>query len=113
VISFGVFAIIKLNFNYFGHCCNYVTTIDNFILWDRWFLNLFSFMNRLICPINHNSHQLVAPLEIFYHHLGVYFYVCIRIVLKIYYPCDFFSYFLFENFYLNLKIHIQDLKTEI
>jgi len=52
----GVFVTIKSNFNYFDHCCDYVVTIDKFILLARWFLNLFSSMNILICPISHNSH---------------------------------------------------------
>jgi hypothetical protein len=57
------FATIKSNFNYFGRCYDYVATIDNFILCARWFLSLFSSMNRLTCPINHNSHQLSCTLR--------------------------------------------------
>jgi hypothetical protein len=46
-------------------------------------------MNGLICPINHNNHHIACiQLEIFYSDLKVYFYVCIKIVFKIYYPYD-------------------------
>jgi hypothetical protein len=42
-------------------------------------------MNILICPINHNSHQISHILKVFYGDIGVYFYVCIKIIFMIYY----------------------------
>jgi len=89
-----VFATIKSNFNYFDHCCDFVMIIDNFIIWVEWFLCLFSSINRFICCISRNNHQVgCIELEIFYGDLGEYFYVCIQIVFKIYYPYDKYVFF--------------------
>jgi hypothetical protein len=46
-------------------------------------------MNKLISPISCNNYQVShIKLEIFYGDLRIYFYVCIKIVFKIYYPYD-------------------------
>ncbi len=42
-------------------------------------------MNILICRIRHNSHQINQILKVFYGDIGVYFYVCIKIIFMIYY----------------------------
>jgi hypothetical protein len=42
-------------------------------------------MNILICPISCNSHQISHILKVFYGDIGVYFYVCIKIIFTIYY----------------------------
>jgi hypothetical protein len=76
VASFESFWNYKSNFNYFGHYCDFVTIIVNFIIWVQWLLCLFSSMNRLMCPISRNNHQVsCSELEIFYNDLGEYFYV--------------------------------------
>ncbi len=59
--------LMRSNFNYFSHCCGWVTTIDNFIIWARFFLILFSCTSKLICPISHNSHQVNHTLVVHYH----------------------------------------------
>jgi hypothetical protein len=84
-LSLGIFTTIKSNFNYFGHFYDYDATIRNFILSVWWFLNLFSSIHRLICCINHNSHQISRILKVFYNDIGVYFYVCIKIIFMICY----------------------------
>jgi hypothetical protein len=46
--------------------------IDKKILWARCFLGLFSsmIMNSLICPINHNNHQVNCnPINILWCHI--------------------------------------------
>jgi len=50
-----------------------------------WLLGLFSSMNILICLITRNSHQISHILKVLYNDIGVYFYVCIKIVFTIYY----------------------------
>jgi len=42
-------------------------------------------MNILICPISRNNHQISHILKVFYNDIGVYFYVCIKIIFMIYY----------------------------
>jgi hypothetical protein len=42
-------------------------------------------MNILVCPISRNSHQISHILKVFYGHIRVYFYVCIKIIYTIYY----------------------------
>ncbi len=37
--SFGI--IYNYEINYFGHHCDYVATIDNFILWVGWVQGLY------------------------------------------------------------------------
>jgi hypothetical protein len=46
------------NFNLFSHFHNYDATIGNFILLVGSILHFFSSINRSICRINHNSHQI-------------------------------------------------------
>jgi hypothetical protein len=90
-LNLGVFTTIRSNFNYFGHSYNYDTIIANFILSVRWLLGLFSSMNILICPISRNNHQINHILKVFYCDIGVYFYVCIKIIfIKIIYIIIFF-----------------------
>ncbi len=86
VIRFGNFAIIRPNFNYFGHSHNYDATIKSFILLVRLILHLFSSINRLICPISCNSHQISYILKVFYNDIWVYFIVC-TIYIKYAYVC--------------------------
>jgi hypothetical protein len=83
-LSLGVFTTIRSNFNYFGHSYDYDATIENFILLVGWLLGLFSSMNVLICPISCNNHQINHILKVFYSDIGVYFYVCIKIIFTIY-----------------------------
>jgi hypothetical protein len=40
-------------------------------------LSLFSSINRLICPISQNSHQISCILKVFYGDIS---YVCIKII---------------------------------
>jgi hypothetical protein len=60
-------------------------SIGNFILSVGWLLCLFSSMNILTCPIIHNRRQISSILKVFYGDIGVYFYVCIKIIFTIYY----------------------------
>jgi len=41
-------------------------------------------MNILICPINCNSHQISHILKVIYNDIGMYFYVCVKIIFTIY-----------------------------
>ncbi len=116
-LSLGVFTTIRSNFNYFDHSYNYDAIIGNFILLVGWFLSLFSFMNILICSISCNSHQISHILNVFYGDIGLYFYVCIKIIFMIYYIYHkyifvcilimsmyvYFSYNGFLNWYFNLR----------
>jgi len=63
-----MFATVKSNFNYFGHCCEYDVIIEIFTLLVEYFFKLFSSMNKLICLISENNH-LITPLETFYGDL--------------------------------------------
>jgi hypothetical protein len=84
-LDLGIFATTRPNFNYFGHSHNYDATIRNFILLVGLILNLFSSINRLICLISCNSHQINCILKVFYNDIGVYFNVCtIYIYIYIY-----------------------------
>ncbi len=78
-----IFVITRPNFNYFGHFHNYDATIEIFILLLGWILDLFSSINRLICPINRNSHQINHILKVLYGDIEVYFYICIKITFII------------------------------
>ncbi len=69
-----IFATTITNFNYLGHFHNYDATIRNFIVLTGLILHLFSSINRLICPINHISHQI----KVFYNDIKVYLNVCIK-----------------------------------
>jgi hypothetical protein len=80
VTRIGNIATIRPNFNYFDHSHNYDATIKNFILLVESILDLFSSINKFICPINHNSHQISCILKVFYNDIAVYFYVCINII---------------------------------
>jgi len=77
---FGNIATTRSNFNYFGHSHNYDATIRNFILLVGLILHLFSSINRLICPISHDSHQINYILKVFYNDIRVYFNVCTKII---------------------------------
>jgi len=116
-LNLGIFTTIRSNFKYFGYSYNYDATIGNFNLSIGWCLGLFSSINILICPINRNSHQISHILKVFYGDIRVYFYVCIKIIFRIYY--------IYHNIYLcvyslgvcmyivqimNLKINIWTLK---
>ncbi len=81
------FGTTRPTFNYFGHFHNYFATIRNFILLVASILHLFSFINRLICPISRNSHQISDILKVFYNDIGVYFNVCIKLYIYIYIIC--------------------------
>jgi hypothetical protein len=65
-LNLEIFVTTRPNFNYFGHSHNYDATIDNFILLVGWILGLFSSINKLKCPINHNSHQIIHILKVLY-----------------------------------------------
>jgi hypothetical protein len=74
-------ATTRPNFNYFGHSHNYDATITNFILLVGSILHLFSSINRFICPISRNSHQISCILKVLYNDIGVYFNnVCTQII---------------------------------
>ncbi len=101
-LNLKVFTTIRSNFNYFGHSYNYDATIENFIVSFGWILSVFSFINKLICLISYNSHQITPILKIFYDDIGVYFYVCIKIMFMIYY-----TYINIYIFYINYAyVHI-------
>ncbi len=91
---FGNIATTRPNFSYFGHFHNYNATIRNFILLDALILQLFSSMNRLICPINCNSHQISCILKVFYNDITVYFNVCIKII----YNMHTYVYYLYNEY---------------
>jgi hypothetical protein len=79
-LDLGQFATTSPNFNYFGHSHNYYATIRNFILLVGSILHLFSSINRLVCPISRNNHQISYILKVFYNDIGVYFNVCTKII---------------------------------
>jgi hypothetical protein len=75
-----IFITTRPNFNYFGNFHNYDATIKIFILLVRSILHLFSSINRLICPISRNNHQINYILKLFYNDIR-----CILMyVLKLY-----------------------------
>ncbi len=43
-------------------------------------LHSFSSINRLICPISRNNHQISYILKVFYNDVQVYFNVCTKII---------------------------------
>ncbi len=49
--------------------------LNFFILLVESILHLFSFINRLICPIICNSHKISCILRLFFNDIGVYFIV--------------------------------------
>jgi len=79
-LDLRIFATTRPTFNYFGHFHNYDATIRNFIPSITLILHLFSSINRLICPISRNSHQISCILKVSYNDIGVYFNVCIKII---------------------------------
>jgi hypothetical protein len=83
-LDLEIFVITRPNFNYFGHSHTYDATIEIFILLVGWILGLFSSISRLICPINHNNHQITYILKVFYNDIVLYFNVCIEIIFMIY-----------------------------
>jgi len=95
VIRFGNIVIAKPNFNDFGHSHNYDATIKNFILLVG-ILHLFSSINRLICPISRNSHQITCILKVFYIDIEVYFNVCIKIIYI--YNMHTYVYYLYNEY---------------
>jgi hypothetical protein len=129
-LDLKIFATTRPNFNYFGHSHNYDATIKIFILLIASTLHLFSSINRLICPISRNSHQISCILKVFYNDIGVYFNVCTKIIYIIcihMYVVHIIWKFLFQLFktlftfeiliwiwcfYLNSKI-LFDLKIDI
>jgi hypothetical protein len=54
--------------------------LENFILLVGLILHIFSSINKLICPISRNSHQISCILKVFYNDIGVYFNVCTKII---------------------------------
>jgi hypothetical protein len=80
-----------------------------------------------MCPINYNNHQISRILKIFYGDIGVYFYVCIKILFMICYiyhkyifVCVLFkhmyaycSYNESRNWYLNSEIYYSNMKIDI
>jgi len=117
-LDLGAFVSTRPNFNYFGNSHNYDPTLEIFIVLVGWIFGLFSSINRLICPIDRNSHQISCILKVLYGDIEVYFYICIKIIFIIwkfiiqffncYYNCSK-KLFEFENWHLNLKIVISIL----
>jgi hypothetical protein len=97
-LDLGIVATTKPTFNYFGHFHNYDATIKNFILLVVSILHLFSSINRLICPISHNSHQINYILKVIYNDMRVYFNVC--------------TIYLYKCIHMNI-VHIMNLKINI
>jgi len=56
--------------------------LENFILSVGSFLGLFSSINRLICPITHNSHQISYILKVFYSDLKCIFMYALKLYLR-------------------------------
>jgi hypothetical protein len=54
--------------------------LKNFILLVASTLPLFSSINKLICPISRNNHQISCILKVFYNDIGVYINVCTKII---------------------------------
>jgi len=79
-LDLGIFATTRPTFNYFGHFHNYDATIRNLNLLVASILHLFSSINKLICPISHNNHQISCILKVFYNDIRVYFNVYTKII---------------------------------
>jgi hypothetical protein len=111
-LDLGIFATTRPNFNYFGHFHNYDATIRNFILLVRSNLHLLSSINRLICLINRDSHQISCMLKVFYNDIEVYFNICTKFIYIVHIMN---LRFIFEHWilYSNLEIDISILKTNI
>jgi len=107
-LQLDLFATIRPNFNYFGHSHNYDATIRNFILLVESILHSFSSINRSICPISRNSHQISCVLKVFYNDIGVYFNVCTKI-LYIYIYIYIICICMYIVHIMNLKINIWTL----
>jgi len=75
--------------------------LENFILLVGSTLHSFSSINRLICPIGRNSHQINCVLKVFYNDIGVYFNVCTKII---------YIYIICIRMYI---VHIMNLKINI
>ncbi len=98
-LDLEIFATTRPNFNYFGHSFNYDATMKIFILLVGSILNLFSSINKLICPISDNSHQISYILKVFYNDIKVYFNVYTKII-----------YIICKLIYI---VHIMNLKINI
>jgi len=103
-LDLGIFATTRPNFNYFDHSQNYDTTIKIFIILVESILHLFSSINRLICHISRNNHQISGILTVFYNDKGVYFNICTKIIY-IYIICIC----MYIVHIINLKINIWTL----
>jgi hypothetical protein len=102
-LDLGIFATTTLStLMHYWNYHNYDATIRNFILLVGSVLHLFSSINRLICPINHNSHQISCILKVLYNDIGVYFNVCTKIIYII-------CIHMFIGHIMNLKINIWTL----
>jgi len=66
-------------------------------------LHLFSSINRLICPISCNSHQISYILKVFYNDIRVYFNVYTKIIY-------IYIYIICIHMYI---VHIMNLKINI
>ncbi len=100
-LDLGIFATTRPNFNYFGNFHNYDATIRYFILLVGSILHLFSSINRLICPIRRNSHQIRYILNVFYNDIRVHFNVCTKII----YICIRMYIVHIMNLKINIWIH--------
>ncbi len=96
---FGNICNYKTKFQLFWSFYNYDATIKIFILLVGSTLHLFSSINKLICPISGNSHQISCILKVFYNDIGVYFNVCTKII-----------YIICIRMYI---VHIMNLKISI
>ncbi len=105
-LDVGIFATTRQNFNYFDHSHNYDETIKSFILMVGSILHLFSSINKLICSISHNNHQISCILKIFYNDTRVSFNVYIKIIYII-------CIRMYIVHIMNLKINIWTLKFVI
>ncbi len=93
-------------------------TIYDFILYIGWFLGLCSSMNKLIYPINNNSHKITCTPKgkLWCNIIAIYFHVCIKTIYNIYIR-DIFMCTLCICMYivhiLNLQIDLSTLKQII
>jgi hypothetical protein len=93
-------ATIRPNFNFLVILTIVMQLLENFILLVASILHLFSSINRMICPISCNRHQISCILKVFYNDIGVYFNVCTKIIYI--YAC--------MHMYI---VHIMNLKINI